>query len=448
MPMETNIQFGELEESAPDMHLPPDRIEHYAVAGCGSPITADMPIYIDIDVMRDMEAHALSDTRVELGGVLLGGQYRDPDGRSFVVVSYSLRAQHYESTKGSFKFTHDTWTQITRQREELAEDLQMVGWYHTHPGWGVFLSGMDMFICDNFFNKPLDVALVIDPCRDDRGFFQWTAKPEERIRRTSGFYLMSSRFRQSEVEYYAAQLEGELAMPKDQLSARFPAPPGPYTPPVINIAEPHRRWQDVAVLAILTMQFMLLVLIAWRLLSPPSTGTTTAQSLAVADFEREAVQLQNERELLDHIWSHIDEAPNGLLAELKESRQNVERLKTTSSDLFKQIRQLREINQDSQKQQQELKATITNLRAEKDILRTRNLDQSEQIEKLQASLPQPEKKASETGEEETDDLAEEGSLAAGWDMTYFAVGAAIVFVVALGMTVILRRKKMGRRPEY
>jgi proteasome lid subunit RPN8/RPN11 len=40
----------------------------------------------------------------------------------------------------------------------------MVGWYHTHPDWGVFLSSMDMFICDNFFNK-LDVAYVIDPWR-------------------------------------------------------------------------------------------------------------------------------------------------------------------------------------------------------------------------------------------------------------------------------------------
>src|SRR5262245_25919176 len=100
-----------------------------------------------------MEDHAQSDTTVELGGVLLGGVHEDEDGKPFVVVTDSLRAQHYESTKGSFKFTHDTWSQITREREEFPAELQMVGWYHTHPDWGVFLSGMDMFICDNFFNR-------------------------------------------------------------------------------------------------------------------------------------------------------------------------------------------------------------------------------------------------------------------------------------------------------
>ena len=71
-------------------------------------------------------------------------------GGRFVLVTDSLRAQHYESTKGSFKFTHDTWQEITRQRDQFGPDVQMVGWYHTHPGWGVFLSGMDLFICEHF----------------------------------------------------------------------------------------------------------------------------------------------------------------------------------------------------------------------------------------------------------------------------------------------------------
>ena len=66
-----------------------------------------------------MEAHALSDTRVELGGVVLGGQYEDEQGRPFVVIADTLRAQHYESTPGSFKFTHETWADFTRQRADL-----------------------------------------------------------------------------------------------------------------------------------------------------------------------------------------------------------------------------------------------------------------------------------------------------------------------------------------
>ena len=46
---------------------------------------------------------------------------------------------------------------------------------HILPGddWGVFLSGMDMFIQNNFFNIPYQVALVVDPRADTLGFFQW-----------------------------------------------------------------------------------------------------------------------------------------------------------------------------------------------------------------------------------------------------------------------------------
>ena len=143
----------------------------------------------------------------------MGGQHQDEDGNSFVVIHDSLRARHYQATKGSFKFTHDTWERISREREEFSADWQMVGWYHTHPDWSVFLSGMDMFICDHFFNKPLDVALVIDPCRRDRGFFQWTDQVSERVRRTTGFYLIASRFRQSELEQFATSLEEIQTMP-------------------------------------------------------------------------------------------------------------------------------------------------------------------------------------------------------------------------------------------
>ena len=62
------------------------------------------------DAMVDMENHAQTNTSVELGGVLLGGQYVDSQGEPFVVVSDCLRADHFEATKGSFKFTHETWS--------------------------------------------------------------------------------------------------------------------------------------------------------------------------------------------------------------------------------------------------------------------------------------------------------------------------------------------------
>ena len=268
--MDQEIQFGEVEETPPQRELRPDRNLHFAVVACGEPAEGELPVFVDLDVLREMEAHAQSDTSVELGGVMLGGQFTDDEGRPFVVVSDSLRARHFEATRGSFKFTHDTWSEITRQRDGFPDRTQMVGWYHTHPDWGVFLSGMDMFICDNFFNRPLDVALVIDPCRGDRGWFQWTGDPHARVRRTCGFYLTASRFRQTELEQYAAQLEGKQMAPNPQ--GNYPG----YPAPVVNIAGDRSPYHGQMVLGMLVIQFCFLMIVAWKLLLGVSFTLTSA----------------------------------------------------------------------------------------------------------------------------------------------------------------------------
>jgi len=33
-------------------------------------------------------------------------------------------------------------------------DKKIVGWYHSHPGFGIFLSEYDLFIHRNFFTAP------------------------------------------------------------------------------------------------------------------------------------------------------------------------------------------------------------------------------------------------------------------------------------------------------
>ena len=132
--MTDEIEFGQLEQAQPEEGLRPDHDRHFAVAQCGNVGDDELPIFVDLDVLRDMEAHARENTTVELGGVMLGRQHVDANGKSFVLITDSLRARHYEATKGSFKFTHETWHQITRERNEFHKDLEMVGWYHTHPG--------------------------------------------------------------------------------------------------------------------------------------------------------------------------------------------------------------------------------------------------------------------------------------------------------------------------
>jgi len=334
-----DIEFGEVEQPRREQCLRPDHNKHYAVVACEAPGEGDLPVFVDLDALRDIEAHALSDTTVELGGVLLGGQYEDEDGKPFVTVVDSLRAEHYQSSKGSFKFTHDTWSQITRQRDGFPDDLQMVGWYHTHPDWGVFLSGMDMFICDHFFNRPLDVALVVDPCRGDRGWFQWTDNPDERTRRTGGYYVIASRHRRLELEMSTAQLEGRFTMANDPRLGGFPAP---YPVPMVTPGDTRLSWQGVAVIGMLTMQFLFLALIAWRMIAPSRADTAggkdqQAEQVALlverldrlVEAEQRSQDVDSQLQVLDRVVSELgDGTPEGVVRLLAETKRENDTLKT------------------------------------------------------------------------------------------------------------------------
>jgi proteasome lid subunit RPN8/RPN11 len=428
--MDVDIQFGELEEAAPQARLRPDRNRHYAVVAYGSPRERDLPIFVDVDVMRDMEAHALSNTSVELGGVMLGGQFEDQGGRPFVLVTDSLRAEHYESTKGSFKFTHDTWAKISRQRDEFPADLQMVGWYHTHPDWGVFLSGMDLFICENFFNKPLDVALVIDPCRGERGMFQRADEPAKRVRRTGGFFLMASRFRQQELELYAAQLEGRLIMTTDP---RF----GPFPAPVVNVGEPRSPWQGLAALGMLTAQFVLLALIAWRLLSADHPPARVAALEGYMQQQVEAERIEAEKELLDRVFQDLKGEPEGTVPSLME-------LKKQNDDLLGDLRAQRVLvsNRDGEitrlerkllaadNTQMRLQQALASLEAENDRLDDENRT-------LQAEVKELEQAQAKEGD---------GGRRFGWPWIA-ATAAAAAAALGVAAVVFLWRKEAGEEDD-
>jgi len=185
------IVFGDVSYREPVRLRRPDRDRRWACVGYEVPGPADMPIFLDLRPAALIERHALRDVSVELGGILLGRECLDDEtGEPFVWITESLEAKHYENTQASFTYTHDSWEEITRERDKLYPDLDIVGWYHTHPDFGIFLSGHDLFIQRNFFNQPLQVAYVVDPIRQTRGFFRWKA---ENLEQVGGFYLVANR---------------------------------------------------------------------------------------------------------------------------------------------------------------------------------------------------------------------------------------------------------------
>jgi proteasome lid subunit RPN8/RPN11 len=112
------------------------------------------------------------ETDVEVCGVLVGDVHRDESG-PYLYISAIVRGDRAEGRTAQVTFTAEAWTHIHTTMDTRYPELRIVGWYHTHPRFGIFLSGMDLFIQENFFNLPWQVALVYDPIGGDEGVFYW-----------------------------------------------------------------------------------------------------------------------------------------------------------------------------------------------------------------------------------------------------------------------------------
>jgi proteasome lid subunit RPN8/RPN11 len=111
-----------------------------------------------------------------VAGFLIGPQpEKQPDGRYIVHISDIIIAKHTKMQGASVTYTPESWRYVTDKLAEMYPDetAVIVGWYHTHPGFGIFLSGMDQFIHRNFFIQSWHVALVLDPNARRSGFFCW-----------------------------------------------------------------------------------------------------------------------------------------------------------------------------------------------------------------------------------------------------------------------------------
>ena len=142
----------------------------------GKPANGQPSLSVDSEVVRQIRQHARSSSKAEICGVLIG---QDRDRR--IAVTASIEGQNAEEGGAHVTFTQDTWEHIYAVKDQKYPQERIVGWYHSHPGFGVFLSDHDTFIHKNFFSSPGQVAWVFDPHSDEEGCFGWVDGRIERL---------------------------------------------------------------------------------------------------------------------------------------------------------------------------------------------------------------------------------------------------------------------------
>jgi proteasome lid subunit RPN8/RPN11 len=132
----------------------------------------NFPLIVAQEAYVRLVEHAASDLELEVGGALVGILSIDRQSRSqFILVESALPARFTRQGSHHLTFTQDSLVELHNGMDEAFPGKQIVGWYHTHPGLGVFLSPHDTWLHNHFFPEPWQVALVIDPLAETGGFF-------------------------------------------------------------------------------------------------------------------------------------------------------------------------------------------------------------------------------------------------------------------------------------
>ncbi len=122
----------------------------------------------------------------EHGGVLLGIRRR-PEGSQYdeiLINGFIPFPQRYHLRR--LRLGVAEMAEMRMKQEAHYPELQIVGWIHTHPGFGTFLSQSDRQQHLEFFPEPWQVALVVDPQNMARGLYQFVENEPHQL---SGYYL-------------------------------------------------------------------------------------------------------------------------------------------------------------------------------------------------------------------------------------------------------------------
>ncbi|MCO5316322.1 MAG: Mov34/MPN/PAD-1 family protein [Solirubrobacterales bacterium] len=135
--------------------------------------------------------HVFNNRDREVGGVLVGHKSTRGD---LPLIYAAIHAISADEQRATLTFTQDSWEHVHRVMEERYPAADIVGWYHSHPGFGIFLSEHDLFIHHNFFNDPSQIAHVVDPIAGIEGVFTWDDGEviERFVRRTPLGWSMAS----------------------------------------------------------------------------------------------------------------------------------------------------------------------------------------------------------------------------------------------------------------
>ncbi|KAJ1761454.1 COP9 signalosome catalytic subunit rri1, partial [Coemansia sp. RSA 1591] len=175
-----------------------------------------------------MVMHARSGGDIEVMGLMLG---KVVGNTMLVLDAFALPVEGSETRVNAQSESYEYMTQYLERSQASGQKEPVIGWYHSHPGYGCWLSGIDVAtqMLNQQFQDPF-LAVVIDPKRTmsagkvDLGAFRTFPEEHTQSNNNTGadgfqsvplskiedFGVHSDKYYPLEVSYFKSALDQRL----------------------------------------------------------------------------------------------------------------------------------------------------------------------------------------------------------------------------------------------
>ncbi len=121
---------------------------------------APYPIFFQQEAVIALQEHLKSSPTQAIFGFLIGDLFRDPEtGVLYAVIDKTLKLSQAIYGDKTEVVVSRLWDRMQQQLAKAQGSL--LGWYHSHPGQGGFLTQHDVETHEKFFTDPWQVAVLV-----------------------------------------------------------------------------------------------------------------------------------------------------------------------------------------------------------------------------------------------------------------------------------------------
>ena len=118
------------------------------------------PIFFQQEAVIALQEHLKSSPTQAIFGFLIGDIYRDPEaGALYTIIDKTLKLSQPIYGDKTEVVVSRLWERMQEQLRKASATL--LGWYHSHPGQGGYLTPHDVETHEKFFTEPWHVAVLV-----------------------------------------------------------------------------------------------------------------------------------------------------------------------------------------------------------------------------------------------------------------------------------------------